>query len=300
MQDKQPHFSRHDAAIAQLLVLTANGAPLASPPVSDEELAVFVEGDAKQKLGESRFYQILHQLSENEALYEDWLLLCELNSAKQTQEPSKTAYEKADDGWRSWLHGLLTAQVALATITAIVCTAIVFQLMHSLAPQDLSLAVRGADQLPVKASQYEAANTPLEHSTALSNIAAWFQCIDIDAPSPYTLCYSKTLKSQHWMMARHSGFAAISPLIEADRILSVTSFRQYIAVNYASQQAQHLILLKLAALESSLESKELHHDVVTDGYFDHVELSSDGLSYQAIGRTTEPVKRQVSFQAEDH
>lgn len=306
---------------------TSAVAPLTD--VSDEELALLLEGTAEQILGPQRTLEIKEQLLTQPDLYVAWLSmqqdsgLIEASSLASATgaAPAQTSKPGLLAGLIDGVSGFLTPQVGLASACSFALALLLgwHLLPQGLAPKMAPVTVATSDTAApaTKASSEQLAMAPVMMEQGINAperaavgfrassqteaivdraLGATFECHDMKAAVDAEVCFSNTRHLQHWFYVQAPNqFSALPALVDAEKILTVATNKHHILVEYTQDAEFKLALFDTTVVDGKLKANKVFEDNAgADGYFDGVRLDSNGLRYQVNGPTgTEP--RQYSY-----
>ena len=305
MTQKAPIDEIRDYAIGYLLIDFATLDPKdVGSAVSDEELSVFVEPNAKDHLGEHRCQQILTQISQNKDLYQRWLLLiqsAQLDGPFATLHPAEQntvnvhSIDEQTFAWKLSLHSILKPRLNMAAAALLIAFTSVAT--HWLSKQNSTrssatppiLAVNPGEELPRKASQshIDSAGTT-DKTDASQRLLSRLKCSSSDDTEATQVCFSTTKDKQHWFLVQNADIKAVTAPIEASKINSVQINAHAMLVEYSYQKAFKLALFSLKPNYPAWTPKLLHKDSIESGYFEQIQLSANKLVYQRRLKDGEP------------
>jgi hypothetical protein len=301
MPSKSNEFSHKDHALGVMLAECAD-LERSDPgePVTTEELAVLVEGKADSLLGHARRQQIITQLAQDSELYEQWLALSELY---QLDEHPIIEPKEKPSTLDSPLSGLIDRVVDFFSpkvlVTAFSVTLALVLSRDLWDPVDTTpppLVVQNGDPLPEKASRGDVSHQPVSASSS-EEITKRIVCHDIGVEKQTALCYSNTPLRQHWFLFQPPyHITALTPLVDADNLISVQSLGSMLLLEYKQSSLSKLSLLALDITGQELSSRILHEDQVADGFFDELRLQSDRLEYSVLTPGATPESRQFLYE----
>ena len=299
--------------------------------VSDEELALLLEGQAEEKLGVERTRQIKEQLLVQPELFDVWLSMVQDSDCVSAYEPQTevdtSSTQNKNTGFLAGIldsfSGFFTPQVGFASACSFaLALAVGWQLMppgQAPVTEPASLASSPAATSKaapnLAADQYamaptvmqEALNAPERAAVGFrassqteaivdSALGATFECQQMDSEIDSELCFSNTRNLQHWFYVREPNqLSALPALVEAEKIVSVATKEQFILVEYTQNAEFKLALFDTSVEGSKLSTKRIYQDAAgEDGYFDGLRLGDNGLHYEVNGPGGAEV-RQYSY-----
>ncbi len=290
-------FTMEDQALSHIITNCAKfGTSSLGPPVSDEELAVMLEGEPERILGAKRLQEINQQLATQPDLYQDWLCMLQDYEVEFGTKTAPADVPKATntvvsswDQWMAWLQDFFTPQVGFASAFSVAATfAFAWFLMPSGSNSILdpssgsSVAVHQAQSLPEKATLSYKANTQTEAVVATA-LTETFACQGLVA-SVGEICYSRTEPLQHWFYVRKPDvMQALPPLVDAQKVVSVTTDSNFLLIEYTRGKYFNLALVNVREENGTLTTNVVYEDQAGSGYFDGVSLKDGELRYQIQG-----------------
>lgn len=254
-------------------------------PVTDEELAVFIEEDAKSRLGKHRCAQIIAQISADTALYQHWIILNEsrlLDGPFQAAQPEATSIQVNNNvvtPFRSTRRALFEPRFNLATAAGLVIATLLSAIWllpeHSEGPQ---IVVNKGEELQQKASQGTIHSTEGKAANTLELVKRNVQCAGPQGETQ--ICYLTTEDRQHWLLAQGRQLHALPPPpINALNIAKVYTQGNNLLIEYVEGQAFKLILLRYSLKAGSWKLATVYQDSIHGGYFDKIVLDKNRLQY---------------------
>lgn len=289
MSNEQSIKDLKDYALAYLLIdlATLDDSDCGSP-MSDEELSLLFEPTAKSKLGERRCNQLLVQISQDQTLYERWLMLSQsqmLDGAFTTQaqahsETPKNFLQTLLEPFHE-LSNFLTPKLSYASaFVLVVVTAIGTVLITPKESNQGEWTMQPSQNLPQKASTSEYGQSSNAAIDPISRISNTLTCSSTSESSNPQLCYTATPILQNWFIVSDTQVQSVSPApVSAQKINSVRTHGDVILVEYVNNDEFALSVLRLSLNNKSQLFEELHTDSAPGGYFDEIQMTEKQLNY---------------------
>lgn len=295
MSNEQSIKDLKDYALAYLLIdlATLDDSDCGSP-MSDEELSLLFDPDARDALGEKRCKQIMAQISQDQSLYDRWLILSQsrlLDGPFAAQSQSTPSYNPSSGSFFSSLlesiktiPHVFTPKLSYAGAFSLAVVTALGTLW--LAPKKTSApqwTINPAQQLPNKANKKEFDTLETNSMPALSaadQIAKTLACSPQKTQATIRVCYTTTLVMQHWFLVRDNQVLSLTPApVAAQKINSVKVKENIVVIDYVNNGDFALGAFRLADINQREALKQIYTDRAVGGYFDEVSILDDQLNY---------------------
>lgn len=280
-------------------------------PVSDEEMAIFLQADGKNTLGERRCEQISAHLCQDDLLYQRWLMMVQVMQPEKStllenesiEKPltpdvtsrSRSLQRESSSVW-GWFSDLLLPKFGLAPVAGIMLVSIMatYFLIKPL-PQVQQFAVMEGEELPIKASQ-DSIVAP--GGASVIRIPEYLECVELNSTD--SVCVSMTLGYQNWFLINDSQLKAIPPPIVADKITSLYVRDNQLLIEYGAEGMFKLVLIRFTLTHLGWTTLVQYEDSVHNGYFEQIELQSKILSYDKVGPGSEKETINYEYEQQDN